>query len=160
MNSTDDKTINYLNQIIKHSVKALAVLMTLVIIMGVVDVIWTVYQKVSSHPVFILTVNDMLATFGAFMAVLIAIEIFVNITIYLKEDVIHVKIVLATALMAVARKAIILDFKTVSAAHVIGLGILVLALSIGYWLVKRMPPFQLNEMKQVTEPESKEEIQP
>ncbi len=47
---------------------------------------------------------------GAFMAVLIAIEIFVNIVSYLREDLIHVRIVLATALMAVARKVIILDY--------------------------------------------------
>lgn len=45
--------------------------------------------------------SDILATFGAFMAVLIAIEIFINIIIYLREDVIHVKIVMATALMAI-----------------------------------------------------------
>ena len=43
------------------------------------------------------------------MAVLIAIEIFINIMVYLREDVIHVKIVLATTLMAIARKVIILD---------------------------------------------------
>ena len=48
----------------------------------------------------------MLATFGAFMAVLIAIEILINITIYLRDDVIHVKIVMATALMAIARKVL------------------------------------------------------
>lgn len=46
----------------------------------------------------------MLATFGAFIAVLIAIEILVNITAYLRNDVIQVKIVIATALMAIARK--------------------------------------------------------
>lgn len=47
--------------------------------------------------------------FGAFMAVLIAIEIFVNITVYLREDVIHVKIVMATALMGIAGEIMILD---------------------------------------------------
>ncbi len=45
----------------------------------------------------LMNISDILATFGAFMAVLIAIEIFINITIYLRDDVIHVKIVMATA---------------------------------------------------------------
>ena len=44
-----------------------------------------------------------MATLGAFMAVLIAIEILINSTIYLRDDVIHVKIVMSTALMAIAR---------------------------------------------------------
>ncbi len=38
------------------------------------------------------------------------IEIFINITVYLREDVIHVRLVVATALMAVARKVIVFDF--------------------------------------------------
>ncbi len=33
------------------------------------------------------------------MAVLIAIEIFHNIVLYLRDDVIHIKVVMATALM-------------------------------------------------------------
>ena len=51
-------------------------------------------------PDYTLTITDMLTTFGAFMAVLIAIEIFINTTVYLREDVILVKMVMATALMA------------------------------------------------------------
>lgn len=63
--------------------------MVLVIVMGVVDVAWTLYQRLITPTEYILTIPDMLATYGAFMAVLIAIEIFTNITIYLREDMIH-----------------------------------------------------------------------
>ena len=62
---------------------------------------------------------------GTFMAVLIAIEIFINITVYLRDDVIHVKIVLATALMAIARKVIILDLETVTAEQIVAIGVVV-----------------------------------
>ena len=106
---TNQPLIEKLQTIIHWSVRALAILMVLVIVMGVVDVAWTLYQKLINPPSYILTISDMLATFGAFMVVLIAIEIFINITVYLREDVIHVKIVMATALMAIARKVIILD---------------------------------------------------
>jgi uncharacterized membrane protein (DUF373 family) len=92
--------------IIHFCLKALALLMLLVIIFGVIGVAWTIYQRIVSPPVFILTIGDILATFGAFMVVLIAIEIFQNIILYLRDDVIHVKIVLSTALMAIARKVI------------------------------------------------------
>ena len=82
-----------------------------------------------------LTINDILATFGAFMAVLIAIEIFVNIIVYLRDDVIHVKIVLATALMAIARKVIILDFDEITPDYVWATAGVTLAMAIAYWLV-------------------------
>ena len=52
----------------------LSILMTGVIILGVVDVAWTLHQKAMGPPRFILTISDILATFGAFMAVLIARE--------------------------------------------------------------------------------------
>ncbi|KZY36611.1 hypothetical protein A3729_29580, partial [Oleiphilus sp. HI0043] len=100
---------------------------------------WTLYQKLITPPLFILTISDMLATFGAFMAVLIAIEILINITVYLRDDVIHVKIVMATALMAVARKVIILDYKEVQPEYVYATAVLVFAMSVGYWVVHKLP---------------------
>jgi uncharacterized membrane protein (DUF373 family) len=113
--------------------------MVFVILMGVVDVGWTIYQKLMTPPMFILTISDMLATFGAFMAVLIAIEILINITVYLRDDVIHVKIVMATALMAIARKVIIMDFETLESSYVYGIAAVLLATSIAYWLIHKLP---------------------
>ena len=69
------------------------------------------------------------------MAVLIAIEIFINIIVYLRDDVIHVKIVMATALMAIARKVIIIDLKELTPMYLLGIASVTLAISIGYWLV-------------------------
>jgi uncharacterized membrane protein (DUF373 family) len=85
----------------------------------------------------VLSISDILATFGAFMAVLIAIEIFVNIVLYLREDVIHVKIVVATALMAIARKVIIMDFEKTSAEFVWATATVILATAIAYWLLSK-----------------------
>jgi len=148
----------YLQVIIHWSVRILAILMVFVIIMGVVDVAWTLYQKLISPPGYILTIPDMLATIGAFMAVLIAIEIFTNITVYLREDVIHVKIVMATALMAIARKVIILDLKEIQPEYLWEIASVVLAISIGYWLVIRLPRFDLELVPEKTGQESGDKI--
>jgi uncharacterized membrane protein (DUF373 family) len=137
MDYTKDPFTRFLKRLIDHAVRALAILMTLVIMLGVVDVAWMLYRKLLEPPVFILTMSDILATFGAFMAVLIAIEIFVNIVLYLREDVIHVKIVMATALMAIARKVIILDFSTISPEFVWATAAVILATSVGYYLLSK-----------------------
>ena len=127
--------MQYLRVIIRWAVRVLAVLMTAVILLGVVDVCWVLYKKLTQPPFMLLTISDILATFGAFMAVLIAIEIFVNIIIYLRDDVIHVKIVLATALMAIARKVIILDYAVIEPEYVWATAGVTLAMGIAYWLV-------------------------
>ena len=71
------------------------------------------------------------------MLVLIAVEIFINIRLYLGSNIIPVELVIATALMAVARKVIVLDIKAVSADQIIGLALVTLALGVSYWLVKQ-----------------------
>ena len=119
---------------IRHAVRILAVLMVLVIWWGVADVVYVLYSRVSTQPYYLLNICDILATFGAFMAVLIAIEIFINITSYLRENVIHIKVVLATAFMAVLRKVIVLDYKEVSSDYVFATAALMIALAIAYWL--------------------------
>ena len=127
--------IQWLRKVIHMAVRMLAILMTAVILWGVADVFLVLYEKLIEPPFLMLTINDMLATFGAFMAVLITIEILVNIVIYLRDDVIHVKIVLATALMAIARKVIIMDFDKISADYVWATAGVTLSMAIAYWLV-------------------------
>lgn len=133
----EDALIRSLRRIIRFAVRILAVLMTVVILWGVIDVAWVIYERLVDEkgPTMLLEITDILATFGAFMAVLIAIEIFVNITIYLRDDIIHVKIVMATALMAIARKVIIMDIEKIETLEIFAIASVVLALSIGYWLV-------------------------
>ncbi|GAB3519245.1 phosphate-starvation-inducible PsiE family protein [Photobacterium alginatilyticum] len=135
----EDTLSKKLEVVIHWSVRTLSILMVFVIVMGVLDVGWTLYQRIITPPIYILTINDMLATFGAFMAVLIAIEIFINITIYLRDNVIHVKIVMATALMAISRKVIIIDLEQIDVMYVFAIGCVVLAMSIGYWLIHQLP---------------------
>jgi len=117
------------------AIRILAVLMTIVILWGVADVIMVLYQELKTPPVMMLTISDILTLFGAFMAVLIAIEILINIIIYLRDDVIHLKIVMATALMAISRKVIIMDFTSISAEYVFAVAAVALSMSVSYWLV-------------------------
>lgn len=133
----EDRLISAMNGVIRLGIRALAILMTLVIFWGIGDVVWVIYQHMVEPPFLILRIADILDTFGAFLAVLIAVEIFLNIVLYLKEDVIHVKLVVATALMAIARKVIVFDFNKIDSEHVMATGAVILALGITYWLIAK-----------------------
>mgnify|MGYP000861040814 FL=1 len=134
----DEPLIRHLRRSIRHAARALAVLMVMVIWWGVADVVYVLYSRVSVHPYYLLEISDILATFGAFMAVLIAIEVFVNIVSYLQDDGLHLDIVLATAYMAVLRKIVILDYKEISPDYVYATAALALALSVGYYLTRSL----------------------
>ena len=53
-------------------------------------------------------------------------EIFINIRLYLGTNVLPIRLVIATALMAIARKVIILDISTISAEEMLAIA------AIGY----------------------------
>lgn len=128
--------MEFLHKSIIALVKVLAILMVLVILLGVWDVVYVIYEKLIASPVLHLKIGDILQTFGAFMAVLIAIEIFVNITLYLRTDIIPVRLVVATALMAICRKVIVFDFHDLPPQYVYASGAVVVALGLTYWLVE------------------------
>lgn len=132
-----DPLLKVLHRTIRFAIKILALLMVLVIYWSIADVVYVLYLKLSTPPYFLLDVEDILQTFAAFMVVLIAVEIFINIRLYLGSNVIPVELVVGTALMAVARKIIVLDLKLVSAEQIIGLALVTMALGVTYWLIKK-----------------------
>jgi len=136
-NDHNDPLIDFLHKTIRIAVKILAVLMVFVIIWGIGDVVYVLYMRLMLPPVFLLSISDILATFGAFLAVLIAIEIFINITLYIRNDILPIKLVVATALMAISRKVIIFDFKEITPMYIIATASVVLALGITYWLISK-----------------------
>lgn len=131
------KILNAFHKAIRFAITILAGLMVLVIFLAVFDVIFVLYEKLSAPPYFVLTMTDILATFGAFLSVLIAIEIFLNISLYLRSDVIPVKLVVATALMAISRKVIVFDFKYLNPEYVYASAAVVFALGVTYWLLEK-----------------------
>lgn len=131
----ENPLIQKLHIVIRLSIKVLSVLMTLVIIWGVFDVAYLLITKLLSPPYFLLSVSDIFQLFGAFMIVLIAVEIFINIRLYLGTNVLPIQLVIATALMAIARKVIVLDLNKVDASEVMSIAAVVLALGVTHWLV-------------------------
>ncbi len=132
-----DPLIAFLHKLIKVALKVLAVLMVLVIYLGVADVVWVLYKRLAAPPVMFLGLHDIFKVFAAFLVVLIAIEIYQNIVLYLRTDVIPVELVVATALMAIARKVIILDFSELKPLYIFATASVVLALGITYYLLGR-----------------------
>lgn len=135
----DDRYVSFLQQMVLWGIRFLALLMVGVILWSIIDVVLTLYLR-AQEPTFILLydLDEFLPLFGSFLVVLIAIEIFLNIILYLGKSHNHLALVVATALMAIARKVIILDYTHTSDWQMVGMGILILALGVTYWLIQRV----------------------
>jgi len=128
-----DPILRWLHRIMRLAAYVLAIAMVFVILVGVISVLHTIYLNLIQPPYFL--IPDIIKTFGAFLAVLIAYEIFSNIRLYIRSDVFPMKLVVATAIMAIARKIIILDMAEYSALDLVGMGVIVVGLGITYWLI-------------------------
>ena len=133
----EDPLMNILHHTIRGAVKVLAVLMVFTILWGVVDVVYILYQQLLAPTFTTFSIRDIVPIFGSSLAPIVAMAIFVNITLYIRKDVIHVKLVMATAMMAMARKVIIFDFSKITPLFIFGTATVVLALGITYWLIER-----------------------
>jgi uncharacterized membrane protein (DUF373 family) len=78
------------------------------------------------------------SVFGEILTLLIALE-FNHTLLYVvarEQSIIQTKVVLLIALLAVARKFIILDINDTSAVQLLGLAAVTLVLGVTYWLIR------------------------
>ena len=118
-------------------VVALALLMMVTIAFSTFELAVTIAQDLSQPPRFLLEIDDLLGIFGLFLLVLLGVELLETMKAYLVEDVVHVEVVMIVAIIAIARKVIILDLKSVDGARLVGLAAVLLALALGYRLLRQ-----------------------
>jgi uncharacterized membrane protein (DUF373 family) len=122
----------------KIMVSALMIMMAVVLGLATIDLGWMILKDVMTPPYLLLDVVELLDIFGLFMLVLIGIELLETIMkTYLMEGKPHFEVVLSVAIIAIARKVIILDVKEVESLSLFGIAAIVIALTAGYFLMKR-----------------------
>ncbi len=112
-------------------------MVAVVVTLSTVHLGWLIIEETLQPPRFLIPVQGLLDIFGYFLLVLIGVEILETLKAYLKKDVIHVRVVLEVALIAVARKVIIEEPNTVSSLTLLGIAALILALGVAVYLERQ-----------------------
>ena len=118
-------------------VLALIALMMLVITIATLDLAWLVIKDLVTSPVVLLGIDALLDILGLVLLVLIAIELLETIKVYMYSHLVRVDIVLEVALIAVARKIVVVDTKAYGAASVFAIATLVITLAAAGYLEHR-----------------------
>jgi uncharacterized membrane protein (DUF373 family) len=121
-----------------------AVALVLTLVIGLIILVALYRLAVSVVAGLLLGVLDPLdqnafqAVFGEIMTLLIALEFnhTLQYVVTRHESIIQTKVVLLIALLALARKFIILDLHDTSAPQLLGLAAIALALGVVYWLMR------------------------
>ena len=121
---------------------ALMIMLATVIFLGVVELIIILLTATLADLSFRLVNHEILDIFGYFLLILIGVELLETMKAYLIKNEIHVEIIILVAIIAVARKIILLDpfvegAEVMNSAGMIALGVVIIALAVSFYLVKK-----------------------
>jgi uncharacterized membrane protein (DUF373 family) len=115
----------------------LGILLIVVVALSTLDLGVLIAQEIWKHPRFVIPVQGLLEIFSFFLLILIGLELLETLKAYLKKDVVHVRLVLEVALIAIARKIIILEPGSVTAWTMFGVAALIFALAVAFYLERQ-----------------------
>jgi uncharacterized membrane protein (DUF373 family) len=126
----------------------LLILLVIVVLNGTVQMAFEIFRRIwhiaSGNPLGLESAREFLKefamlreVFGAFLLILIGVELMRTVVIYLEEHELHVEVVFTVAMIAIARHAIDVDVAHASPMLLIAMGVVILALTAAYYLYRR-----------------------
>ncbi len=116
---------------------AVVVMMMVAIAAATVELGVILVHELLRPPTMLLDIKEMLEVFGFFLMILIGLELLATVRAYLRQARLCVEVVFLVAMIAIARKVIVLDYKEVPPLMLLGLAALLLALAGGYVFLRR-----------------------
>jgi len=128
----------------KFEVGVFYILSAIIVLYIAVEIIELVYQfgkalltTGDTTTRLLITKEQTALVLPVFFNILIAIELIDTFNIYIKEHSIKVQSILLIGLIAIGRKLLVLDLGHADGLSNIGLASIIIALSLGYYLVKK-----------------------
>ena len=118
-------------------VSVLMVLLALVVVLSTAHLGVLIAEEIWKPPRFLIQVQGLLEVFGYFLLVLIGVELLETLKGYIKKNVMHARVVLEVALIAVARKVVTTEPASVTGVTLFGIAALILALGVAFYLEGR-----------------------
>ena len=130
--------LDFLDRFEKGVVIFLIGLMVLTVTLVTIELAVLLVKDIAAHPRYLIGIDELLDVFGMFLLVLLGLELLETIKAYLVEHAIHVEVVMVVALIAISRKIVILDVKEMQSLTLFAIGMIILTLSVGYYLIARI----------------------
>ena len=118
-------------------VSVLLLLLALVVVLSTAHLAVLIAKEIWKPPRFLIEVQGLLEVFGYFLLVLIGVELLETLKGYIKHNVVHARVVLEVALIAVARKVVTTELGAVPPLTLFAVAALIVALGVAYYLESR-----------------------
>lgn len=121
----------------KGIIYTLMAMMAVILVLATVELVYYLFRNIFTSKYLLIDLGDLIDLFGLFLLVLIGIELLDTIKVYLRSNVVHVEVVVLVAIIALARKVVVMEIGEMSSMDLLGTAALILALAVAYYLIKR-----------------------
>jgi len=123
-------------ELFEHIVYIVLILFLVVLLsFTLIELGWLLVVSLFEESVYRLESFELFTFFGYFLLILIGLELLETIKSYLDRKEFHVETIILVAIIAIARKVILLS--TAEPEELIGIALIIIALCGGYYLVHR-----------------------
>jgi len=129
------KTADVIEKLI---IRVLIVFMLLANAFGTVSLGHVLVMDLLSPPLLLLDITELFEIFGLVLVLLIGMELLRSMKMLLTEENIQAELVIEVAIIALCNKIITLDIKNTTGTALLGLAALLIGLSAGYFVLRRM----------------------
>jgi uncharacterized membrane protein (DUF373 family) len=129
--------IKFVNKFERFIYGALIAMLMVVLVFAIGELAWVLISSLANPPPLLLENHELTNVLGIFLLVLIGVELLDTMLEYFRENVIHVEIVVLLSIIAIARKVILLEPSTTNGLELIGIGVIIIGLSVAYFMIKK-----------------------
>ena len=129
--------LGYLKKFERVLVGVLILMLALVVLLSVLELGRVLVRDISTPPLFVLDIRQLLQIFGQFLLVLIGFELLETVKKYYTDGCVEVHVIISVALIALARKIITMEPKEYDPLTLVGIAAIILSLVGGYWVVRK-----------------------
>jgi uncharacterized membrane protein (DUF373 family) len=129
--------LEYINRFERVVYTILILLLAVVLVSAMGELVYLLITGLTNFPPGLLANGELVAVLGSFLLVLITVELLDTMKAYITEKVVHVEVVVLLAIIAIARKVILLDPASTDGAELMGIGIIIVGLAAAYYLLRK-----------------------
>lgn len=126
----------YLSILQKSIIYFLLIIISILLVVAILDVITQLYNGIMVNSITEFIKTQFTQLIGLFLTILIGVELLEAIKAFLKEEMVHVEIVVLVAIIAISRKVIVWEISSIGYMDLIALALMLLALAATYWVIK------------------------
>jgi uncharacterized membrane protein (DUF373 family) len=133
---SDEQFLRIIIGINKNIIRILVSIMTVMLILGTIQLIFLEFKKITNPPYLLKEVSTLVEVFNLILIIAVGYELIKALLLIISSNTIPTVPIIEISIIAISTKIITLDIKQTNSNFIISLALLIAALGLSYFLLK------------------------